>query len=485
MTTTQNPETLISSTTRHRSAFLESVSHYFDRAAVHVEYSDGLISQVKHCNSVYRTQFPVKQDDGEVVVVEAFRAEHSHHRLPTKGGIRFSMNVDQDEVIAMAALMTYKCALVSVPFGGAKGGVRINPFDCSDGFRERVTRRYTAELIKKNFIGPAVDVPAPDYGTGEREMGWIADTYRALAPNQMSHYACVTGKPLTMHGIEGRREATGLGVFYGLEECLGRPELTKQLGLSQSLSDKRVIVQGLGNVGYHAADSIVRIGGGIITGIAEMEGGIFNPDGLDIDAVFRHRKDSGSILNFPGAANIDASEELLEYECDILIPAALEGQITAVNAPRIQAKIVAEAANGPVDFDAEAILLERGILVIPDLYLNAGGVTVSYFEWLKNLSHVGFERMFGGYDSQTSERLIAAFEELHGTRVHPDKRSVLTTRPSERDIVHAALRSTMIDAFEDLYETWRQRDLSCLRTAAFCHAIEKVARSYQDLGIFP
>ncbi|MFT5470335.1 MAG: glutamate dehydrogenase (NAD(P)+) [Verrucomicrobiales bacterium] len=468
-----------------KSAFRESVTHYFDQAAKFTDVDPGLLKQVKHCNSVYRIRFPVRNDDGKVETIQAYRAEHSYHRLPAKGGIRFSMNVNQDEVIALAALMTYKCAIVSAPFGGAKGGVRIDPFSTSVDFRERVTRRYTAELIKKNFIGPAIDVPAPDYGTGEREMGWIADTYKALKAGEMNTYACVTGKPLALHGIEGRREATGLGVFYGLEECLSRKEVVKPLGLTPGLAGKRCIVQGLGNVGYHAAESISRLGDGIITGIAEMEGGIFNADGLDVEAVFQHRRETGSILNFPGATNFEDGQQLLEEDCDILIPAALEEQITKKNAAKIQASIIAEAANGPIDSAAETILLKRKKLIVPDLYLNAGGVTVSYFEWLKNISHVGFERMVSGYESAANQRIVDAMEKLSGKRLAPAESAAITTGPSERDIVHSALRTTMRDAYNNLDEVWRARKTPSLRSAAFCYAIEKVALTYQDLGIFP
>ncbi|MEM7011538.1 MAG: Glu/Leu/Phe/Val dehydrogenase [Verrucomicrobiota bacterium] len=461
------------------------MSSYFDEAAKFSEVSDDLLLQVRQCNALYRMRFPVRKDNGEITVIQGYRAEHSYHRLPTKGGIRFSLNVNQDEVIALAALMTYKCAIVSAPFGGAKGGVCIDPYASSVEFRERVTRRYTTELVKKNFIGPAVDVPAPDYGTGEREMGWIADTFKALKAGEMNTNACVTGKPIALHGIEGRREATGLGVFYGLEECLSRKEVVKPLGLKPGLKGKRVIVQGLGNVGYHAADAISRLGSGVITGIAEMEGGIFDPDGLDVDAVFQHRKETGSILDFPGATNVEDSAQLLEEECDILIPAALEEQITKRNAPRIRAPIIAEAANGPVDSEAEKILLEAGNLVIPDLYLNAGGVTVSYFEWLKNLSHVGFERMFSGYESMANQRIVDAMQKLSGKKLTPKASAAITKGPSERDIVHSALKSTMCDAYHNIDEIWRGRNTSSLRAAAFCYAIEKVALTYEVLGIFP
>ncbi len=471
-------------TQKHRGVFYESVSHYFDRAAKYTKLPQGLLSQVKHCNSVYRMRFPVKRDDGGIEVVEAFRAEHSHHRLPTKGGIRFSLHVDQDEVIALAALMTYKCAIVGVPFGGAKGGVCIDPHAISDGFRERVTRRYTAELIKKNFIGPAIDVPAPDYGTGEREMGWILDTFKALCPNQIDTFACVTGKPLSLHGIPGRREATGLGVFHGIREALDIAEDLAPLKLSPGIAGKRVIVQGLGNVGSHAAQ-FLQEGGAVITGIAEREGGIFAPDGLDVSAVIRHRQESGSILNYPGATNFTDPAEVLEQPCDILVPAALENQITAENAPRIQAMIIAEAANGPVDSEGEAILLERGRFILPDLYLNAGGVTVSYFEWLKNLSHVSLERLTKRQFEEVNRRFITAIERVSGKPMDLADTQALTRGPREVDYVHSALAETMKVSYHFIRENMKRDELPDFRTAAFKFAIERVADSYESLGIFP
>lgn len=468
-----------------RGAFYRSVSRYFKRAAKYTGLPQGVLDQVRHCNAVYRMRFPVKRDDGSIEVVEAFRAQHSHHRLPAKGGIRYSMHVDQNEVIALAALMTYKCAVVGVPFGGAKGGVRIDPFTCSDGFRERVTRRYTAELIKKNFIGPGLDVPAPDYGTGEREMGWIADTYKALRPNELDMFACVTGKPLAMHGIPGRKEATGLGVYYGIKECLDIAEDMKAIGMTPGVAGKRIIVQGLGNVGYYAAKFLQEQGKATIIGIAEYEGGIHNEKGLDVEAVFQHRRGTGSILNFPGAENAVNSSELLERPCDILVPAALENQITEENAPRIQAKIVAEAANGPIDSEAETILLERGVFIIPDVFLNAGGVTVSYFEWLKNLSHVSFGRMSSRLQELSNLRIVEAVERLADKTMTASDRKAILVGPAEIDIVRAALADTMTNAYQNVRESWRANNLPDLRTAAFCYAIKRVAVTYETQGIFP
>jgi glutamate dehydrogenase (NAD(P)+) len=415
-------------------------------------------------------------------VIEAYRAEHSHHRMPTKGGIRFSPEVTQEQVMALAALMTLKCAVVDVPFGGAKGAVRIDPHGPNQGFRERVIRRYTSELIRKNFIGPAIDVPAPDYGTSEREMAWIADTYNALHPNQLEASACVTGKPIALHGIPGRREATGLGVYYGLCEALSVVEDVKSLGLTPGLAGKRIVVQGLGNVGSPVASFAQQQGDARIVGIAEIDGGIYAPDGLDVDAVLRHRRETGSIRDFPGARTLDR-EETLELDCDVLIPAALEGQIRADNAPRLRTRVVAEAANGPVTPEGEAILLERGVFLIPDIYLNAGGVTVSYFEWLKNLSHVSFERMRRRYEEIASRRTVELVERLTGRRAEETERRPLTEGPSEIVLVRTALEQTMATAYGRIRELWRQDGLPDLRTAAYRFAIERVAASYLTRGI--
>ncbi len=313
-------------------SFSGNVNQAFDRAAVFTRHPKGLLEQIRSCNTLCQFQFPLRRDDGNIEVISAWRAEHSHHKLPVKGGIRYSPQAGADEVIALASLMTYKCALVDVPFGGSKGAVRIDPRKYSITELERITRRYTHELAKKDFIGPAVDVPAPDYGTGEREMAWIADTYAALHPGQLDALGCVTGKPVTQGGIRGRREATGRGIFFALREFCRHPEETAKAGLSPGIEGKRIVVQGLGNVGYHAA-RFCQEGGAMIVGIAEREGAIVAKDGLDVEAVFQHRRQTGSILKFPGASDVTPSQKALEQECDILIPAALEDQITAENAP--------------------------------------------------------------------------------------------------------------------------------------------------------
>ncbi|QMU28868.1 Glu/Leu/Phe/Val family dehydrogenase [Adhaeribacter radiodurans] len=464
--------------------FLNSVHHYFDEAAKHSTLPPGILEQIKICNSVYKVNFPVEVN-GKVEVIEGIRAQHSHHKLPTKGGIRYSIHVDEDEVIALATLMTFKCALVDVPFGGAKGGVKINPRTTPVEVLEKVTRRYASELIKKNLIGPGMDVPAPDYGTSSREMAWIADTYHTFKYGETSALGCVTGKPVGQGGIRGRTEATGLGIYFGLREALQDVEILNQLKITPGLAGKRLILQGLGNVGYHAAH-FCQQDGVIITGIAEREGGIYNPDGLDIEAVFKHRKESGSILNYPGATNVENSIDLLEYECEILLPAALENQIDESNAARIKTKIIAEGANGPVTQPAEQILLSRNIFILPDLYLNAGGVTVSYFEWLKNLSNVRFGRMGKRAEEASLRRIIDTIETTTGKSISAKERQLIIRGADEITLVHSGLEDTMIHAYHEMRDVMREHPtISDLRTAAFYSATEKIAVSYLSLGIFP
>jgi glutamate dehydrogenase (NAD(P)+) len=465
-------------------SFSANVNQAFDRAAAFTRHPKGLLAQIRSCNTLCQFQFPLRRDDGNIEVISAWRAEHSHHKLPVKGGIRYSPNAGADEVIALASLMTYKCALVDVPFGGSKGAVRIDPRKYSATELERITRRYTHELAKKDFIGPAVDVPAPDYGTGEQEMAWIADTYAALHPGQLDALGCVTGKPVTQGGIRGRREATGRGIFFALREFFRHPEEARKVGLSPGVEGKRIVIQGLGNVGYHTG-LFCQEGGAIVIAIAEREGAIMAKDGLDVEAVFQHRRQTGSILNFPGATNITPTMKALEQECDVLIPAALEDQLTAENAPRIQAKLVLEAANGPTTPEAEAILCQRGILLIPDFYANSGGVTVSYFEWVKNLSHVSFGRLQKRHEAQAAGRMLRAMELATGQKLPEKEIHELIHGGDELDLVNSGLEDTMIGAFEEMLETARQHSGMDYRTAAFVNSIEKIATTYLELGIFP
>src|SRR5262245_18204102 len=431
-------------------SFSQQVNRNFDKAAVLLTegdpktYPPELLELIKNCTSVYHFTFPVRRRDGRVEMLHAWRAEHSHHKLPTKGGIRYSLDVNEDEVVALAALMTYKCAVVDVPFGGAKGGIKINAKAYSRDALERITRRYTFELYKKGFIGPGIDVPAPDFGTGPREMAWIADTFQSIASDKLEALGCVTGKPIAQGGIRGRKEATGRGVMFATRELCNHPEEMQRLGLPVGLAGKRVVVQGLGNVGYHAALFLAQQGATIV-GISEFEGAIEKGDGIDVDALvaYRQSNEKKTIHGFPGSASLPDREAGLEVECDILVPAALENQITDENAPRIRAKIVVEGANGPITASASEGLEARGITVVPDHYANAGGVVVSYFEWLKNLSHVRLGRLEKRAEEQAYNRLLRAIEQKTGSKFTEAEVREAAHGADEEDLVNSGLEETM------------------------------------------
>lgn len=466
-------------------SFFEQVNRNFDRAAALTSHHSGLLSIIKACNSIYHFTFPLEKDNGDVEVIHAWRAEHSHHKLPTKGGIRYSLDVNEDEVMALAALMTYKCAVVDVPFGGAKGGIKIDSKKYSKDELERITRRYTFELVKKNFIGAGIDVPAPDFGTGAREMAWIVDTFTALAPDKLDGPACVTGKPLAQGGIRGRAEATGRGVAIVTCEACNVAEDMKALGLTPGLAGKRVIVQGLGNVGHNAA-KFLEEQGAVLVGLVEYEGAIYDPKGLVYEKVWAHRMETKSLLDFPGATNFSNRLEGLEQDCDILVPAALENQITAENAPRIKARMIVEGANGPVTSEASETLAQRGVLIIPDHYANAGGVLVSYFEWLKNLSHVRFGRMEKRFEEQAFRRILKTVERKTQGTFSEEEIADASQGADELDLVNSGLEDTMVTAYHRLRGIRNKHDGKAdLRTAAFIDAIDKIAVCYQDLGIFP
>jgi len=466
-------------------SFFKSVENYVDKAAAFTDIPKGLVEQIKACNLVLQIRFPIRVN-GDYQVIEAYRVQHSHHRLPTKGGIRYAESVDQDEVMALASLMTYKCALVDVPFGGAKGGIKINPANFTEEQLQNITRRYTSELVKKNFIGPGIDVPAPDYGTGPREMAWILDTYQALRHGEVDSIACVTGKPVTQNGIRGRAEATGRGVFYGLRECMRYEEDMKKIGLTKGIEGKTMVVQGLGNVGSNTALISQAEGNVKIIGVAEREGSIHGPDGIDVEKLLAFRKETGSIIGFPGTKHIGNASAALELDCDILVPAALENQITAENAPRIRAKIIAEAANGPITADADPILIAKGIIILPDFFINAGGVTVSYFEWLKNLSHHRFGRLENRFQHDAYRRIVMKVEEFTGKTLTDRDRDLLTRGGTEVDLVNSGLEDTMITAYGQIKETFRQHpEIKDMRTAAFVCSLKKIAGDYISMGIFP
>jgi glutamate dehydrogenase (NAD(P)+) len=465
--------------------FTDEVNKSFDRAARYVDADPTLLAQVRGNNSLYHFTFPMRRDDGSIEVVHAWRAQHSHHRLPTKGGFRYSPAVNADEVMALAALMTYKCAVVNVPYGGAKGGVRIDVRKYSTAELERITRRFTFELWRKNFIGPAIDVPAPDMGTGPREMAWVADTFAALSGGELNASACVTGKPVSQGGVAGRNEATGRGVVFGLREACSIPEDMKRAGLTVGLDGKRFVVQGLGNVGYHAAKYMIEAGA-VLVGVSEIKAGIANPDGIDLEALMAFRREAGTVAGFPGAGTLPTSLAALEVDCEILIPAALENQITKANAPRIKARVIGEGANGPTTDDADQLLRERGVIVVPDVFLNAGGVTVSYFEWLKNLQHVAFGRLEKRFDQGAYRRLLNAIEGATTKTFSVDESNLLARGADELDIVNSGLEETMAFAYRQIREVCVEHgDAVDLRTGAMIRAIRKVVAAYEELGIFP
>jgi glutamate dehydrogenase (NAD(P)+) len=455
----------------------------FSQAANLIDMPDGLEEKIRVCNSTYTVRFGVKLR-GEIQTFTGYRSVHSEHMEPVKGGIRFADNVHQDEVEALAALMTFKCALVEVPFGGSKGGLRIDPRQWNADEMERITRRFAYELIKRDLIHPSQNVPAPDMGTGEREMAWISDQYSRMNTTDIDARACVTGKPRNAGGIAGRVEATGRGVQYALREFFRHAEDVEKTGLSGDLSGKKIVVQGLGNVGYHAAKFLQEEDDALIVGIGERDGAIVNPDGLDIEAVRQHLIEHGGVRGFPGADYTENGAKVLEEDCDILIPAALEGVINLGNARKIKAPLIIEAANGPITSGANDILRDAGCVVIPDLYANAGGVTVSYFEWVKNLSHIRFGRMQRRQEEARHQLVVDELERLTGNSVSDNFRRRYLKGADELELVRSGLDDTMRIAYQAMAEVWRARnDVHDLRTAGYIVSIGRVAETYQAKGL--
>ena len=478
----------MSSIPANEPSFRESVDLMFNRAVALMDLPPGLEEKIRVCNATYTVRFGVRLR-GQIKTFTGYRSVHSEHMEPVKGGIRFAPSVHQDEVEALAALMTYKCALVEAPFGGSKGGLRIDPREYDEYELEQITRRFAYELAKRDLIHPAQNVPAPDMGTGEREMSWIADQCARMNTTDINARACVTGKPINNGGIAGRVEATGRGVQYALREFFRHPEDVKKAGMSGTLDGKRVVAQGLGNVGYHAAKFLSEEDGCKVIGIIERDGALYNEAGLNVDAVRDWIVKHGGVTGYPDARHTAEGPDVLEAECDILIPAALEGVINLTNAARIKAPLIIEAANGPITAGADDILRAKGTVVIPDMYANAGGVTVSYFEWVKNLSHIRFGRMQRRQEEARHQLVIDELQRLDDMlgdkwSMTPDFKQKYLRGADELELVRSGLDDTMRIAYQSMREVWHGRDdVEDLRTAAYIVAITKVAAAYRAKGL--
>ncbi|VAW01681.1 NAD-specific glutamate dehydrogenase; NADP-specific glutamate dehydrogenase [hydrothermal vent metagenome] len=469
-------------------SFRESVDLMFNRAVALMDLPPGLEEKIRVCNATYTVRFGVRLR-GQIHTFTGYRSVHSEHMEPVKGGIRYAMGVNQDEVEALAALMTYKCSLVEVPFGGSKGGLTINPREWDEHELEMITRRFAYELIKRDLIHPSQNVPAPDMGTGEREMAWIADQYKRMNTTDINGRACVTGKPINGGGIQGRTEATGRGVQYALQELFRHPEDIKAAGLSGKLDGKRVIIQGLGNVGYHAAKFLHEEDGCKIIGIIERDGALLNAEGIDVEAVHHWIAKHGGVTGYPDATHAAEGAVVLEEECDILIPAAMEGVINLSNAANIKAALIIEAANGPITAGADEILRKKGCVIVPDMYANAGGVTVSYFEWVKNLSHIRFGRLGRRQEEARHQLIVDELQRLDAQLgdkwvMTPDFKQKYLRGAGELELVRSGLDDTMRAAYQSMREIWHGReDVDDLRTAAYLVSIDRVAASYRAMGL--
>ena len=469
-------------------SFRESVDIMFNRAVALMDLPPGLEEKIRVCNATYTVRFGVRLR-GQIQTFTGYRSVHSEHMEPVKGGIRFALAVNQDEVEALAALMTYKCALVEAPFGGSKGGLCVDPREYDEYEMEQITRRFAYELIKRDMINPAQNVPAPDMGTGEREMAWIADQYKRMNTTDINGVACVTGKPTNAGGIQGRTEATGRGVQYALREFFRDAKGVKKAGMTGTLDGKSVVVQGLGNVGYHAAKFLADEDGCKIVGIIERDGALTDPRGLDVDAIRNWISNHGGVSGYPDGTYVEDGNSVLEADCDILLPAALEGVINLGNAERITAPLIIEAANGPVTAGADTILREKGTVIIPDMYANAGGVTVSYFEWVKNLSHIRFGRMQRRQEEARHQLVVDELERLSqhlGDKwsMTPDFKGKYLRGADELELVRSGLDDTMRAAYQSMASVWHERgDVDDLRTAAYLVSIAKVADSYRAKGL--
>ena len=460
--------------------FLKSISKMYNNAIEILDIDEGLANQIKSCNSTHTIRFGVKLDKG-IKVFTGWRAVHSEHLEPVKGGIRYSSAVSASEVEAMAALMTFKNAVIDVPFGGSKGGLKIDPSKYSDEDLEKITRRFTEELVKRGLISPSLNVPAPDMGTGKKEMAWIADEYKRLNPHDINAFACVTGKPENMGGVDGRTEATGRGIFFALRAFFNSADV-KKTKIKGPLKSQKIIIEGLGKVGFFAARALTEHGSKIV-GIIEKDVSFHNAKGLNVHGIKDWLDNSGDVKNCPFGADIKTKDEVFASDCDIFIPAATEGTVTEQNQEQIKAKVICEAANGPLTSRADHYLNKRGVLIIPDLYANAGGVAVSYFEWVRNLSHMRFGRMEKRRKEYENASLINLIESSTGSRIPSNKKLLLSKGRTELDLVRSGLEDMMFEAYENMSEIWNENSYPSLRTTAYIYSIKKLIESYKSIGI--
>ena len=463
--------------------FLLDTNRYVNKALKFSDLSDDLANKIVTCNSTYTVRFGVRLR-GQIYTFEGWRSVHSEHMEPTKGGIRFDMDTHAEEVEALAALMSYKCAIINVPYGGSKGGLKIDPSQWESRELEKITRRFAQELIKRDLISPSMNVPAPDIGTSSKEMAWIADEYRKIHPADINGSACVTGKPPSKNGLVGREEATGRGVQYIVREFFRNPDLLKLVKLDNDLSTKSLILQGLGNVGYHLSKFLTEDDGVKLIGISEFNGGIYNDDGINVEHAKKYFTKHNSFENYPKATFIKDSSLLLKRKCDILIPAARENVITEKNAEDISANLIVEAANGPISYKGNQILNRKKIFVIPDILANGGGVAVSYFEWVKNLRHIRFGRLEKRRNQIQLNNLIEAIESMTGKTMPAKYKTNFHDGIEEIDLIRSGLDDMMIDGFQSVKKEFLETDkIPDFRTAAFKAAIEKIALSYDFIGL--
>ena len=463
-------------------SFKDNVNLHVDKSAKLLNFSDDLLEHLKSTHSLIKVNVGVVLD-GKINNFTGWRAVHSEHILPTKGGLRYSETVDQDDTEALASLMTYKCAIVNIPFGGAKGGLKINPKNYTMPQLREITKAFASKLINKGFISPALNVPAPDVGTSEREMEWILETYKTLKPDDINYRGCVTGKPLHRGGIAGRTEATGRGIEEVVREIFRHEDIVKEAGLKNELKDNEIIVQGFGNVGSNLAKHLYNRDNAKIIAIGEYDGYLYNKKGIDINALIEFFQKNKSINNPKLGEFKNNPSELLELDCDILIPAALENAITVDNVDKIKTKLIIEAANGPISFEADQKLFEKGVMIIPDIYVNAGGVVVSYFEWVKDISHIRFGRVEKRFQEQKILDIIDLIDKKTNTKTDFDTIKKIIHGADEEDLAFSGLEDSMRNAFIEIYNAKKQIKRS-FRDSAYYVSLKKIRNFYTVEG-FP